>query len=71
MALDTTHTNNKTLPSKGAAAYTGLSQTTLQRLRASGIGPRYLKIGAGKNSKVLYPIAELDKFLANKLQATK
>lgn len=70
MALDTTHTNSKTLPTKGASAYTGLSQTTLQRLRNSGIGPRYLKIGDGKNSKVLYPIVELDKFLSSKLQAT-
>ena len=61
---------NKTLPSNGADAYLGVSTSTLKRWREHGIGPRYLKIGEGKNSKVLYPIAELDKFLANKLQAT-
>lgn len=56
---------------KEASIYTGLSITTLQRLRNSGVGPRYIKLaGIGKNTKVLYPIAELDKFIQNNLQAT-
>lgn len=70
MANDTTPTK-KTYSPKEASIYTGLSITTLQRLRNSGIGPRYIKLtGTGKNTKVLYPIAELDKFIQNNLQAT-
>lgn len=63
--------NKATLSPKEASKYVGLSYSTLQRLRHSGIGPRYIKLnGAGKNTKVLYPIVELDKFIQNNLQAT-
>jgi len=70
MSNPTKPTQSKTLTAKEACTYTGLSLSTLNKMRAKGIGARYLKIGEGRNSKVLYPIAELDKFLANKLQAT-
>jgi len=69
MAQNTLPTN-KTLPANGADTYIGVSISTLKRWREQGIGPRYLKIGEGRNSKVLYPIVELDKFLSSKLQAT-
>lgn len=62
--------NKATLSSKEASQYVGLSYSTLKRWREHGIGPRYLKIGEGKNTKVLYPIVELDKFIQNNLQAT-
>jgi len=69
MAQNTTPTH-RTLPVNGADVYLGVSASTLKRWREQGVGPRYLKIGQGKNSKVLYPVTELDKFLASKLQAT-
>ncbi|KIM07180.1 MAG: hypothetical protein KU29_07455 [Sulfurovum sp. FS06-10] len=63
--------NKATLSPKEASQYVGLSYSTLQRLRNSGVGPRYIKLtGTGKNTKVLYPIAELDRFIQNNLQAT-
>jgi len=68
---NSTPTLTKTLPPKDASIYTGLSTSTLQRLRKNGIGPQYIKLtGTGKNTKVLYPIVELDRFLASNLQAT-
>jgi excisionase family DNA binding protein len=67
-------TKKKALTPKEAAEYLGLSTATLQRLRSQGLGARYLKLkstkGDGKNSKVLYPIKELDKFLEQKLTQT-
>ncbi len=60
-----------TLSPKEASQYVGLSYSTLQRLRNSGTGPRYIKLaGTGKNTKILYPVIELDKFIQNNLQAT-
>lgn len=62
--------NKVNLTIKEAVSYTGLSSSTLQRMRAKGVGARYIKIGDGKNSKVLYPKTELDKFLSKHLQMT-
>ncbi|MDR2099716.1 MAG: helix-turn-helix domain-containing protein [Campylobacteraceae bacterium] len=61
---------NKTeavLTQKEAAEYLKLSVSTLKRLRANGIGAKYIKLktgaNGGKNTKILYPIVELDKWL--------
>ncbi|MDR1976403.1 MAG: helix-turn-helix domain-containing protein [Campylobacteraceae bacterium] len=59
-----------TLTPKEAAEYLGISTTTLQRLRSNGLGARYFKSGKGKNSKVLYPISELTKFMEQHLTKT-
>lgn len=45
---------------RGAAAYTGLSVSTLAQWRAAGQGPAYSKRGGS----ILYAIADLDAWLA-------
>ena len=43
-----------------------ISRRTLERMRVDGTGPRYIKVGPGKRSRVLYResdvIAWIDKF---------
>ena len=52
---------------KEASHYTGLSCSTLARLRCtSGKGPRFAKIGR----RVLYDIADLDAWLARHLKTS-
>lgn len=36
-----------------------ISQRTLERMRVQGTGPRYLKAGPGKRSRVLYRYADI------------
>ena len=48
------------LTTKEAALRLRLAESTLKNLRAIGGGPRYLKLGR----KVLYPVSELDAFIA-------
>jgi excisionase family DNA binding protein len=52
------------LTPKEAAQYTGLSVSTLARMRLQGIGIPYIKLKNGRNSAVRYPISALDKFLS-------
>lgn len=47
---------------KRAGERLGLAPATLSKLRVRGEGPRYLKLG----SRVLYPAAELDAWVASK-----
>ena len=42
-----------------AAQRLRLSPRTLERLRVSGIGPRYLKAGPGKRARVFYLASDL------------
>ena len=51
------------IPVSAAAAYVGLSESTLNKLRLSGGGPRYLKITP---RRVTYDTADLDEWLASK-----
>ena len=44
---------------KGAAVYTGVSTSTLNKLRVYGGGPIYLKLGA----RVAYDVSDLDDWL--------
>lgn len=46
-----------------AAEQLGLSTRSMERLRETGGGPKYAKIGA----RVLYPQAELDAWVARQL----
>ncbi|MDR0467836.1 MAG: helix-turn-helix domain-containing protein [Campylobacteraceae bacterium] len=55
------------LSPREASRYLGLSVPTLQRLKREGLSPAYIKIGE-KNSKVIYPIKELDKWLEKNLK---
>lgn len=48
-----------------AAAFLALSTTTLRRWYASNAGPRVVKLGTGRASRVRYPIHELRAFAAD------
>lgn len=50
------------MPTPEAAAYVGLSASTLNKLRVFGGGPAYLKL----RRKVLYERSDLDAWLADK-----
>jgi predicted DNA-binding transcriptional regulator AlpA len=50
------------LPVAAAAAHTGLSVSTLNKLRVFGGGPVFLKLGR----RVAYDVADLDAWLASK-----
>lgn len=41
-----------------------ISRRTLERMRVEGTGPRYLKVGPGKRSRVLYRQQEVEDWLA-------
>jgi len=45
-----------------AASYCGMAKSTLEKLRVTGDGPPYLKIGR----TVVYDAADLDEWLATK-----
>lgn len=45
-----------------AAAFLNLSTTTLRRWYAASTGPRVVKLGTGRASRVRYPRAELAAF---------
>ena len=49
---------------KGASDYTGLSCSTLNKLRCSGEGPRFAKIGR----RVVYDVVDLNSWLAKHLK---
>ncbi|MEQ1718129.1 MAG: helix-turn-helix domain-containing protein, partial [Hyphomicrobium sp.] len=42
-----------------AAELLRISRRTLERMRVDGTGPRYLKVGPGKRSRVLYRQSEV------------
>ncbi len=50
------------LRTEDAAHYTGLSASTLTKLRLTGGGPEYIKLG----KVVVYDLADLDAWLSSK-----
>ena len=56
---------SRKLSVKEAAAYLGLSVSTLNKLRLSGKGPRYLKLGR----RVLYDIRDLESWVAERTRS--
>jgi predicted DNA-binding transcriptional regulator AlpA len=52
----------QTLNVPQAAAYTGLSKSSLDKLRVYGNGPLYIKVGA----RVVYDRVDLDTWLSGK-----
>lgn len=40
-----------------------ISRRTLERMRVEGTGPRYLKVGPGKRSRVLYRQSDVEAWL--------
>lgn len=53
---------NPTLNTQGAAAYLGLSESTLEKARVYGNGPRYVKLGRA----VRYRITDLEDWLSSR-----
>lgn len=53
-------TNRPKLRTAGAAAYTGLAESTLEKLRVHGGGPIYIRVGR----VVVYDPDDLDAWLA-------
>lgn len=54
-----TETRPRYLDTKEAAAYLGLSPKTLVKMRVTGGGPRYAKVGR----RVIYDVADLDSWI--------
>ena len=54
------------LPSITAAPYVGVSRKTLSNWRTLGEGPPYIRLGK-TGSRILYRIADLDRFLAERV----
>ena len=57
-----TKSSRRMLRTKEAAEYCGSSSSTFEKLRLSGGGPRYVKIGR----RVVYDPADLDAWLESK-----
>jgi predicted DNA-binding transcriptional regulator AlpA len=55
-------TSTSILDASGAAAFLGLSQSTLAKLRLSGSGPVFLKLGR----RVFYQLADLERWIASR-----
>jgi predicted DNA-binding transcriptional regulator AlpA len=53
----------KYLRAPEAADYVGLNKSTLDKLRVSGKGPRFARLGRA----VVYPIDELDTWISERL----
>ncbi len=60
--MTTLHQTSRPLTVEEAATYTGLSPSTLNKLRVFGDGPVFLKLGR----RVVYDTADLDAWLASK-----
>lgn len=60
--LDTATKRRRMLRTEDAATYTGLSASTLTKLRLTGGGPEYLKLGKA----VVYDPSDLDAWLVSK-----
>ena len=50
----------QTLDVRGAAAYLGIGESSLNKMRMTGDGPRFVRAGA---RRVLYRVAALDEWL--------
>jgi hypothetical protein len=53
---------NPRMAVEAAAAYVGLSASTLNKLRVFGGGPAFLKLGR----RVVYDVRDLDQWLSNR-----
>ena len=60
--LDNASNSRRMLRTEDASTYTGLSASTLTKMRLTGAGPEYIKIG----KSVVYDPADLDAWLSSK-----
>lgn len=61
--MSNTNSQPAALNTQGAANYLGLAESTLEKARVSGTGPKYLKLGRA----VRYRIADLNEWLAERV----
>jgi hypothetical protein len=54
------------MATKAAATYCGLHEDTLRKMRTTGGGPRYARVGAA----IRYDIRELDRWMAERTFAS-
>ncbi|MEO1282849.1 MAG: helix-turn-helix domain-containing protein [Pseudomonadota bacterium] len=54
------------LTSNEAAEVLKISTRTLERMRVEGSGPRFMKAGPGRRSRVLYQLADITSWLEAK-----
>lgn len=50
------------------AAYLGLDEGTLQNWRVARKGPRWVKLGNGRNSRVAYRVADVEAWISQMTQ---
>ena len=62
MSLIETALTGSRLRTPAAAAYVGLTKSTLEKLRLTSNGPAFLKLGR----TVVYDVADLDSWLASR-----
>lgn len=66
MSIEACDLRGERLRTPEAATYTGLSKSTLSKLRVFGGGPRYAKCGRA----VIYDTRDLDAWLASNTRAS-
>jgi len=70
----TNHLTNSTanlLNPVKAARHMNLSVGTLARMRGQGTGPAFIKLGRGKNARVVYRLADIETWMdAHRYQNT-
>ena len=57
-----------TLTTQQLADRWGISPQTLENWRSQGKGPKYVKLGAGGSSPVVYRLADVEKYERKNLQ---
>ncbi len=58
---------NLYLTSEETAELLKISRRTLERMRLTGDGPPFMKIGSGKRSRVLYKQSHITEWLENRI----
>jgi predicted DNA-binding transcriptional regulator AlpA len=65
-----TETPERLLTAIEAATLLGLSIKTLERHRGRGVGPHYIKLGAGRSGRVRYRRGDLEAWIARHRRAS-
>lgn len=63
--------NKSTLTKKELSCELGVSVSSINSYIVKGMGiPQYIKVGMGKNGKVLFPIVNVVDYLSNTIQVS-
>ena len=54
------------LSTKQFAAMAGFGESTVEKLRIFGGGPPFIKLGKGRTGRVVYDLADIEKWLADR-----